>query len=169
MYKTGVRIGELATIKRCEVDDYVIPINRTETRYDDENGKSVYEVKESPKTTAGIRSAIVPTKYQWIIDKIFELNPNGEYLFEKNGNRVKTYSFRRRLRYICDAKIHIKPKSPHKIRKTYCTMLLDSNIEDSLITDVVGHVDIKTTKQHYDYNRKSVERKREVLDSVKGL
>lgn len=169
IFKTGLRIGELATIRREEVLDYTIPINRTETRYKDDTGKCIYDIKESPKTEAGIRSAILPTKYKWIIDKILELNPDGEWLFEKNGNRIKTYSFRRRLNYICEAKIHMQSKSPHKIRKTYCTLLLDSKIEESLITDVVGHTDIKTTKEHYNFDRKSVERKREVLGTVNGL
>ena len=170
IFKTGLRNGELAKISREEVMDYTIPIKRTETRYKDKAGKCVYDIKESPKTEAGFRSAILPTKYKWIIDKILELNPDGEWLFEKNGNRIKTYSFRRRLNYICEAKVHMEQsKSPHKIRKTYCTLLLDSKVEESLITNVVGHTDIKTTKEHYNFDRKSVERKREVLGMVNGL
>lgn len=169
VFKTGLRVGELAAVKKEDVDDYTVFIQRTETRYVDENGKTRYDVKDFPKTEAGIRKAIVPTKYQWIIDKILELNPNGEYLFEKKGNRIKTYSFRKRLNYICEAKLGIQVKSPHKARKTYGTILLDSNIKESSILENMGHTDINTTKGHYYYSMENIQERRDELDGVIGL
>lgn len=169
MFKTGLRIGELATVKREEIKDYCIPIMRTETRYKGEDGKSHYDVKELPKTEAGIRLAIMPEKYKWIIDKILELNPDGEYLFEKSKKRIKTYSFRRRLRYICENKVHIKPKSPHKIRKTFGTILLNSGAKESTILETMGHSDILVTKDHYYFGRENLEGKRQELDAISEL
>lgn len=66
----------------------------------------------------GIREVIIPPKCTWIMQKIRMKNPFGEYMFEKEETRIKTYSFRKRLYGICD-KIGIERKSPHKIRKTY--------------------------------------------------
>lgn len=168
LFKTGLRIGELSAIKKEDVENYTIFIRRTETRFN-EDGESVYEVKNYPKTEAGIRKAIVPTKYEWIIDDIMKLNQDGEYLFEKNGTRIKSYSFRRRLNYICEAKINIKPKSPHKIRKTYGTLLIDSRIKESSIIESMGHTDINTTKGHYYFSMENIDERRNELDSVEGL
>ncbi len=168
-FKTGLRVGELCTVKRNEVVDYTIPINRTETRYRGDDGKWHYEVKELPKSEAGIRFAIIPEKYKWIIDKILELNPDGEYLFEKNGKRIKTYSFRKRLNYICETKIFMKAKSPHKVRKTYGTILRDGNIRESTILEAMGHTDIAVLKNHYYFDRTGIEDKRNELSSIKDL
>lgn len=47
-----------------------------------------------------------PGKVQRIIDEISKLNPKGEFLFEKkNGNRVWTYEFRRRIKNVCEDKV----------------------------------------------------------------
>lgn len=66
----------------------------------------------------GIREVIIPPKCTWIMQKIHMKNPFGEYMFEKEETRIKTYSYRKRLYGICD-KTGIERKSPHKIRKTY--------------------------------------------------
>lgn len=169
MFKTGVRVGELATLKREDVDNYTVAINSTETRYKDDRENVHYEVKDFPKSEAGLRFAILPQKYGWILDEIFKLNPDGRYLFEKNGNRVKTYSFRRRLRYICESKLFISAKSPHKIRKTYGSILLDGKVKESTILDMMGHTDIACTKGHYYFDRTTIEDKRNELDLVEEL
>ena len=170
MFKTGVRIGELATFKRSDVDNYTLFINRTETRYKDENGKDCFEVKDFPKSEAGVRYAIIPEKYKWILNDILRINPNGEFLFEKgNGNRIRTYEFRRRLYNVCDKCKMEKRKSPHKIRKTYGTILLDGNVRESTILETMGHTDISMTKGHYYFDRTNIEEKRAELGSVADL
>lgn len=169
MFKTGVRVGELAALKREYVCDYTVAINSTETRFKDEQGNVHYDVKDFPKSEAGLRFAILPEKYKWILDDILEKNPCGEYLFENKGKRIKTYSFRRRLRYICDSKLHIKAKSPHKIRKTYGSILMDGKVRESTILDTMGHTDIGCTKDHYYFDRSSIEDKRRELDMVSEL
>ena len=169
MFKTGVRVGELATLKIKDVNNYTVAIKSTETRFKDTQGNVHYEVKDFPKSEAGLRFAILPERYKWILDDILEKNPDGEYLFEKNGKRIKTYSFRRRLRYICDSKIHMKAKSPHKIRKTYGSILLDGKVRESTILDTMGHTDIECTKGHYYFDRTNIEDKRKELDLVSEL
>ena len=168
IFKTGLRIGELSTIKIEEIDNYTIPINRTEIRYKDDNGKSCYDIKEFPKSEAGLRYAILPEKYKWILDEIMATNPK-EYLFENNGKRIRTYSFRKRLDLICKSKLNIPSKSPHKIRKTYGTILLDGKIRELTILETMGHADIAVTKEHYYFNRTNIEDKRRELDSIKEL
>lgn len=169
MFKTGVRVGELAALKHSDIQNYTVFINRTETKFKGNDGKAKYEIKDFPKTEAGVRFAVLPERYKWIIDKIIEINPDGEFLFEKkNGKRVRTYEFRRRLRQ-CEEKVNVVPKSPHKIRKTYGTILIDNNVRESTIIDAMGHTDIGMTKGHYYFDRTSIEDKRQELENVADL
>lgn len=167
-FKTGMRPGELVAIKQSDINERVIHICRTEICYKNENKKNVYEVRDFPKTEAGIRDIILPTSSKWIIKKIKMINPFGEYLFELNGKRIRTYSFTSRLRSICK-KLDISPKSLNKIRKTYATTLIDSGVEESLIISQMGHTDIDTTKKYYYKNRKNLEQKEKAIDMVSNL
>ncbi len=60
MFKTGVRIGELATFKRSDVDNYTLFINRTETRYKDENGKDKVNMLEINTTPGMTVTSFIP-------------------------------------------------------------------------------------------------------------
>lgn len=168
LYKTGVRPGEISAIKKVDITGRILHINRTEIKYNDENGHQVTEVRDFPKTEAGIRDVVLPASADWILRKIRVLNPFGEYLFERDGNRIKTYMITRRLKKICKRN-YIKPKSLNKIRKTYGTILLDSGIAESVITSQMGHTDIKTTKRYYYVDRHDLYEKIQEIDSVANL
>lgn len=168
LFKTGLRPGELVALKKEDVTDKSVSVKRTEVRYKDENGKEIYEVRDFPKTEAGIRNVIIPKSQAWIIKKILDVNSNSEYLFNRNGERLRTYHFRRRLDTIC-RNLNIESKSLNKIRKTYGTILIDNNIQDSIIISQMGHTDISTTKQYYYKDRNSIEKKISVIDNIAEL
>ena len=166
MFVTGMRIGELVAVKTEDIDGYEIKIRRTETCHrDTEHGHRVWEVKEYPKTQSGVRSVIVPADYQWVIKRLKLLNPWGEYLLERNGKRYHTDWVRRRLELVCN-KLNISHKTPHKIRKTYGTILLDNGCDRRLITDLMGHADVSTTENYYHRNRKSLEKKHDLVSAI---
>jgi len=167
MFKTGLRIGELAGLKKCDIDKNVIHVCRTEICYNNE-GKRIFEVRDFPKTEAGIRDVFIPDNCTWILRKIRNMVPFGEYVFESNGERIRTYVFRNRLRTACKH-ASVVEKSPHKIRKTYGSILIDSGLEESLVISQMGHTDIKTTKNYYYKNRKNDLQKSEAINSVMGL
>lgn len=167
-FKSGARPGELVALKREDIMGNVLHIRRTEIFYKGDDGKNVYEVRDFPKTAAGIREVILPSSAGWILKEIRKKNPFGEYLFERNGERIRTYTFTSRLKTIC-RKLGIVNKSLNKIRKTYGTILLDSGVEESLVIAQMGHTDIKTTKRYYYRNRKNLQQKSKVIDKVSGL
>lgn len=168
MFKTGLRIGELSALKKEDVSyDNIIHVKRTEVKYSQGHGM-IYEVRDFPKTEAGIRDVIIPDKYRWILRKIRLANPFGEYLFERNGDRIRTYVFRNRLRTIC-RRLNIHSKSPHKARKTYATLLLNSGVPESLVKSQMGHTEIKTTKQYYYKDMETDAEKKQRLNLVEGL
>lgn len=168
LFATGMRVGELVVLKFTDISGNVIKIHSTETRYKDKDGKDIFEIKETPKTEAGIREVIIPNDYLWIIKKMRSLNPFAEYLMTKNGERVKTYIVRKRLYYVCK-KTGVHKKSPHKIRKTYGSILLDYNIDRNLIIQQMGHTDIECTEKHYHRNRRSIDEKVNVLSNIPEL
>lgn len=166
MFVTGIRVGELVTLKHNVFDGNTFKIRRTETRYLDKNKKYVYKVKEYPKSEAGVRTVVVPEDYAWICAKIRTLNPFGEYIFvNKSGERMTTNCIRNRLKRLCE-KLIIYHKSPHKIRKTYGTILFDNNVDKRLILDQMGHADILVGETHYHRNRKTIEKKSNILSSI---
>lgn len=166
MFLTGIRVGELVTLKHSDFDGNTFKIRRTETKYVDEDGKYVYGIKDFPKSEAGVRTVIIPKSYSWVTNKLRLINPFGEFIFVENGDkRLTTNCIRRRMERVCD-KLGIVRKSPHKARKTYGSILLDNGIDNKLITDLMGHTDILCTEGHYHRNRKTIERKSEILSDI---
>lgn len=166
MFVTGIRIGELVSLKNEVFEGNYFKIRRTETRYLGEDGKYVYAVKEYPKSDAGVRDVVIPEDYIWIINKIQHLNPFGEYIFvDDKGKRFTTNVIRRRLERI-QKHLGIYHKSPHKIRKTYGTILLDNCIDKQTVIGQMGHSDIVMTEKHYHRNRKSIARKSEIISAI---
>lgn len=165
LFKTGLRIGELSVLEKSDIGLNRISINKTETIYK-ENGKFVYDIKNCPKTEAGVRSVVVPNNCVWILQDIRKRCPFGQYVFMEHGERVKSHRFRNRLRHICK-KIGITSKSPHKIRKTYGSKLYDSkDVTEAFIITQMGHTDISCLKKHYYYNRMEVDEQTEMLNKA---
>lgn len=165
MFVTGIRIGELVALKRCDFGDSFIDIRRTETRYRNETGNYVCEVREFPKTMAGWRTVIIPEEYVWLLRRIERIDPFSEYVFSEQGVRVTAQAVRMKLKRIC-RKLGVHHKSPHKIRKTYGSILLDNHVDNKLIMGQMGHTDILCTENHYHRNRRSLEKKREILSDL---
>ena len=165
MFVTGARIGEIVALKHSDFSGNTFKIRRTETRFSNPEGKYVCEVKEFPKSQAGVRTVIIPEDYAWITKAIKRQNPFGEFIFVKDGVRISTQAMRMRLKRVCK-KLNIYHKSPHKIRKTYGTILLDNHIDNKLIMGQMGHTDIACTENHYHRNRKSIDQKSQIISSI---
>lgn len=165
MFCTGIRVGELVAIKWDDIINNTIKIHRTEISYKNSNGINIYEIRDYPKTEAGIRRVFIPNEFSSIIKQMKILSENDEYVFYKNGHHIKTTQIRKRLYYICN-KCNIKKKSPHKLRKTYISILLDNGVDNRLIQDVVGHTNISTSEKNYHRNRKSDDKKEMILSNL---
>lgn len=150
-FQTGLRSGEISALTWENVKDDYISIRKAEVRYKDKNKNYVFEVKDAPKTEAGYRNVYLTPEAKMIIKRIRALNPFNEYVFYKNGERMKGANFTKKLYRTCN-KLGIKKRSLHKARKTYSTKLIDANIPESIIQDQMGHEDIETTKRYYYFN-----------------
>ena len=73
------------------------------------------------------------------------------------GERIKAKAFYDRLKRICQWN-GITFRSPHKIRKTYVSALIDAGVPHPLIMSQVGHTDFaQTTERCYHFNRYDAE------------
>lgn len=171
MFVTGLRVGELAALKW---DDWIynkdnqsasiIKVRRTEIRHF-KNHKGIFEVKDFPKTEAGVRNVVIPQNCTWILQKLRTMSTFCEYMFWKDGQRINTYTFRNRLRTVCKNTNCIQ-KSPHKIRKTYCTILLDHSIDNQMVISQMGHTNISCSENYYHRDRKDLAKKQKIMDSI---
>lgn len=164
MFVTGIRVGELCTLKKTDLKEFNISIRRTESKVN-HNGYCDYIVKDRPKTKAGWRTVEVPEDYEWLLDELRNLNPDEEYCFVEDGQRLHTNSFRKRMGRICD-KLEIRHKSPHKIRKTYATILLDNHIGEGNVIKQMGHTSIGVTYDHYYKNRMTDKGRQTEISSI---
>lgn len=164
-FYTGMRIGELSTLKWSDIKENSIYVQRTEIRLHDDDGHLYVDVQESTKTDAGFRRIIISDDAKIILNKIRKMNPFGEYVFMKDGKRIAGNLFTNRLYRICD-NLHIKRRSMHKARATYGTMLYDAQVPKSVIISQMGHADIKTTEQYYYFDNKSDTEKEEYIRKV---
>lgn len=166
MFVTGTRIGEIVALKPedINIEKNTIKIRRTETRYK-ENNKTIYEVKLFPKTQSGNREIVVPSSYQWLLRNLKAYSKNKEWVFMEKNKRLTTLLIRKRVYKMCKDN-NIYKKSPHKIRATYDAILLDANLDKRFIKDQMGHSDITTSEKYYHRNRKTLEKKSEIINSI---
>ena len=154
LFQTGLRVGELSALKKQDI---------TEIKYvDEKTNRNRFEVRDFPKTDAGCREVFINKSAHDTLSSIMELTDETDYLFSENGKRICENAFRRKLARVCDT-LGIPQRSPHKIRKTYGTMLIDGDVDESIITEQMGHCDIATTKQYYYYSNKADKKK---LDQI---
>lgn len=166
MFITGARIGEIVALKPedINIEKNTIKIRHIETRYK-ENGETIYAVKMFSKTQSGNREIVVPSNYQWLLRNLKVYSKNKEWVFVEKDKRLTTLLIRKRVYKMCKD-TNIYKKSPHKIRATYDTILLDANLDKRFIKDQMGHSDITTSEKYYHRNRKSIEKKSEMINSI---
>ena len=166
LFVSGMRVGELVGIKPQDINlnSNTVKIRRTETRFKD-GDETIYTIKEYPKTQAGVREIVIPSSYSWLLKELYVKSRGQEFVFEENGKRITTLLIRKRIYSICK-KTGVYKKSPHKIRATYDTILLDNGVDKRTVKDQMGHSDIAVSEKNYHRNRKSIKNKAVIIDGI---
>ena len=162
---TGLRAGELSSLKYSDFSDDLLMVARTQTRHkDEEEAEYCYQVREETKGRDGRRYIAIPSVVHSLVQRIRRINPETEYLFisHTTGKLMTTDSFSDKLERICKY-VKIPVKRLHKIRKAYASMLLDAGVPESIVTSQLGHTDISTTLGYYYKDRHSSEEKVEAV------
>lgn len=165
---TGMRVGEIVALSKQDIFQDYIFVHRTMIRYHNESGKVVHEIRDTPKTEAGIRKIVIIPPLRPILDYALSLkqNNNSDFLFQRSDGSMPTKQWvSNYLTKACE-KIKIKPRSMHVLRKTFATNLINNGVDESIIIDQMGHTDISTTKKYYYYNDKNMEEIRKKLNNA---
>lgn len=150
---TGMRVGEIAGLKKSDIFEDYIYVHRTQIRYKGEDGTMVYTVRDTPKTEAGVRKVVITDALEPIIKQLKKMSFGSEYLFFENGRLKTIHCFTYALYSVCD-KVGIPRRSMHVLRKTYATRLINAGVDEAIIINLMGHTEISTTRNYYYYNDK---------------
>lgn len=173
-FYTGLRSGELVTLSWSDIEGHLLHIHRTETSYtiinrDGTKGNVVYEVKESPKSDAGLRDVELIPKALEVLNTIREFNEShgwdNDFIFLDNNKRIIRKRLDTMIRKYCK-QLNITTRSMHKIRKYYISALKASNVEDDEIRRLAGHKDLTTTFNSYCFSVLSNEETRNRIKSA---
>lgn len=162
LFMTGLRVCELSALKPEDVDGDILTVQRMERRHK-ESGHYVWTIEDCTKANAGARDVVLIREAQELIGT---LHP-GEYLFERNGRRLRGQYFSRKLRDLC-RKAGVSTKSCHAIRKTYCTQLLNAGMPLAEVQHLLGHLSPQTTLSHYYYNTDTIASMQRTLETATG-
>ena len=136
LYATGIRISELVSLKIGDISDdysFIIILNK------------------------GRKERIVPliSKAQNILKKYLKnlqnnkIKSSDNYLFPSNsklGHLTRIRFFQMLKKIGSKALIHKELLSPHKVRHSFATHLLNRGVDLRLIQESLGHKDISTTQ-----------------------
>ena len=115
-----------------------------------EKTQYIVEPRVKGNSSEGIRTVSLSPKAQEIVKKTMELYPDSTYLFEYNGNPIKTKTFNRHLKRICE-KLDIEYLPSHQIRFTSATNLIEAGVPINQLSNELGHSQVRTT---FLYTRK---------------
>lgn len=168
MLFTGVRVGELATLKTFDfLPGGKLHIQRTISKAKDESGKSHRIISDFPKTPTSdsivYLSDDAMTIYQQVMKLRKEKGITSDFLFSEKGTYIADTIFDKTMRKLC-TELDIPVRSCHKLRKTYCSELLDLGISEKIVQNQMRHADIATTKGHYYFSTKKEAAIKEALN-----
>ena len=136
LYASGLRIGEVVAI---DLDDLDLSQRLVKVR-----GKGSKEriVPFGTKAAEAIRS--------WLEDRAKLIQPDEEQplFINSRGTRITTRSLRRLFdRYLRDASLRAGA-SPHTLRHSFATHLLNAGADLRSIQELLGHVSLSTTQKY---------------------
>ncbi|MCR5421670.1 MAG: tyrosine-type recombinase/integrase [Lachnospiraceae bacterium] len=168
--RTGLRAGELAGLKYSEysADERYIWIMRTERHSKDQTGHIVYYFSDDKELKADhpAEKLYLTERAMELIEYLHEVHPDNDYLFFTD-HYIRSHAFTKRLNCICKI-IGIKPRSLHKLRKTYATRLINAGVDKALVKSQLRHNDITTTLKYYYRNNTSDKMKADLIEKALG-
>lgn len=150
----GFRQGELVALTWENYKRDYITVNALERKERDENGKYHFFVEANAgKTANSIRMIPLSPLAKRTLESLRERAESIQgYIFVyPNGNRIQAQVIYKRLKRVCK-KLGIEYKSPHKLRKTFVSECINSNMPLQTVQRVVGHSEPGTTLRFYTFN-----------------
>ena len=168
-FETGARIGELLALRESDIHNGdELHIQRQLTK--EENVESLNDIKtkgwvisDYTKTISGDRKIPLTDEALRCLRRIKEINQHtGEqyedYLFYRPNDVITVTRVNSLLYRVCK-NVNIPPRSSHKIRKTYASILYSEGMTPLNISKLLGHVDETIVFKHYIYPIENTEKR----------
>ena len=133
LYQTGMRQAELRGLKDGDIDKMGMVLKVRGKR----NKERIIPLSHQMVDMIG--------KYQALRDAIFTQRPDRLLLNDK-GEGVTPYFIYSKIHHLLEAVTSLKQKSPHVLRHTFATHLLDEGASLVAIQKLLGHEDLATTQ-----------------------
>ena len=164
LYGTGMRLAELVgcTLKSCDYSRGTILVlgKRNKERLLPLSGKSAESLK-----------LYIAGEYGISEDALINRSTNSQYEDQKDfpliagrgGRAISRRTVQRIVRKYLEQVASLSRMSPHVLRHTFATHLLDAGADLRAVQDLLGHVNLSTTQI---YTHLTSERLREVYDQA---
>lgn len=174
-FLSGIRIGELLGLSYEDLDEdsHTIHIHQSlmliDTVDDDRNwGKTKYQVGEYLKRNADERYVVVPEECFRIAERVQNLQKEKGLHARRIFPVTTPTNLQKKLTRIC-RNLNIIERSPHKIRKTYISTLINHMMDLDFVREQVGHKELQTTLNSYTYSTTRTEKQfREISEIFKS-
>ncbi|MEA2823041.1 MAG: integrase/recombinase XerD [Bradyrhizobium sp.] len=133
MIATGIRVGELCKIQTSDVshDGSTLRIHGKGSR-----DRIVYV------TDSGLRSEL----RMLVAGRLRSSRAHGPLFLNRNGNQLRPHSFRSKLRISAGSAGLQHRVTPHMLRHTAATLLIESGVDIRIVQRLLGHSSIATTE-----------------------
>lgn len=151
LYGTGMRLAELIGLKESDIDLY----NKTVKVFG----------KGSKERFVPLNTSLVETLKQYQSEKIthFEGNLNSSLIVTDIGEKAYPMFIYRIVRHYLDLFTTVEKRSPHVLRHSFATHLLNNGADLNAIKDMLGHASLAAT-QVYTHN--SVEKLKAIFEKA---
>ena len=151
-YATGMRLSELTNIRRDDLDLYACQVKVLGKR----NKERI--IPFSPRLKE------VALKYLSLFDEKYPEIPKNYYIFvAPNCNKIYPKAVYRIVRKYLDLVTTIDKRSPHVLRHTFATHLLNHGADINAIKEILGHASLAAT-QIYTHN--SIEKLKNIYNQA---
>ncbi|MCH8151193.1 MAG: tyrosine recombinase XerC [Planctomycetes bacterium] len=156
LYSTGIRVSELVGINRGDIDDTSAAlIVRGKGRKERIAPLGSHALRALHHYTAMLDTELRRTAQPF--------DPNAALFINKHGGRLSTRSVRRKVsKYLAQAKLDPKI-SPHTLRHSFATHLLDNGADLRSVQELLGHQSLSTTQV---YTHLTTQRMRDAYDQA---
>lgn len=149
LYSTGLRVSELVNLKINDLN------------LEDKSGW----VRRG-KGSKDRFFALSPLLIDDLKEYISTLDPSQEYLFPGKNNTLTPRNIQKLLQTAAKKAGIAKQVSPHKLRHSFATHLLDSGVDIRVIQTLLGHSSISTTEIYTHISNNQLRKVKNPLDSI---
>lgn len=151
LYTTGIRVGELVSLSLNDLD-YLGGLIKVK-------GKG----RKERLIPLGMGAARIIRNYLDIRNGVKDINNERALFVNTRGKRISARSIRRRISYYIKLTGIRKKVSPHMLRHSFATHLLNAGADLRAVQEMLGHVSLSTTQI---YTHVTTERLKKVYDKA---